>query len=243
MPPDAASTGGRSGGQRTVPHPQGRSAAEDGQSRASCLARKAREPSRGRRLATPLRDRRTPPDPPRERSVQGGSPDAGGLAPCGCPSTIGPRHSDNRVHASCPCAIRPHRRDADASARRRSGRLRFRPRGLGDRGRHVPAGKRRADQGRGDRCPETHRDQAKCAGEIELGLRAKDRATSLLAGREVTFHRVGRSYNRTVATVTVDDRDLGTELVRLGAAAWWPRGRPKPIWCEPGRRRVTSRRR
>jgi endonuclease YncB( thermonuclease family) len=91
--------------------------------------------------------------------------------------------------------------------------------------------------------PETHRDQAKCAGEIELGLRAKDRATSLLAGREVTFHRVGRSYNRTVATVTVDDRDLGTELVRLGVAAWWPRGRPKPIWCEPGRRGVTSRRR
>src|SRR3546814_6490340 len=58
MPPDAASTGGRSGGRRTVPHPQGRSTAEDGQSRASCLARKAREPSRGRRSATPLRDRR-----------------------------------------------------------------------------------------------------------------------------------------------------------------------------------------
>jgi micrococcal nuclease len=83
--------------------------------------------------------------------------------------------------------------------------------------------------------PETHRDQAKCAGEIALGLRAKDRATSLLAGREVTFHRIGRSYNRTVATVTVDGHDLGNELVHLGAAAWWPRGRPKPIWCEPRR--------
>ena len=41
--------------------------------------------------------------------------------------------------------------------------------------------------------PETHREQAKCAGEIALGLRAKDRTTSLLAGRQVTFHRVGRS--------------------------------------------------
>lgn len=48
--------------------------------------------------------------------------------------------------------------------------------------------------------PEAHRDKAKCAGEIALGLRAKDRATSLLAGREVTFHRVGRSYKRMVAT-------------------------------------------
>lgn len=67
--------------------------------------------------------------------------------------------------------------------------------------------------------PETHRNQAKCAGEIVLGSQTKDRATSLLAGREVTFHRVGRSYKRAVATVTVDGHDLGTELVRLGVAA------------------------
>lgn len=79
--------------------------------------------------------------------------------------------------------------------------------------------------------PETHRDQAKCAGEIVLGLRAKDRATALLAGREVTFRRVGRSYNRTVAIVVLDDQDLGTELVQIGVAAWWPRGRPRPDWC------------
>jgi endonuclease YncB( thermonuclease family) len=79
--------------------------------------------------------------------------------------------------------------------------------------------------------PETHRDQAKCAGEVVLGLRAKDRATVLFAGRDVTFHRVGRSYNRTVATVVLDGHDLGTELVRIGVAAWWPRGRPKPDWC------------
>lgn len=83
--------------------------------------------------------------------------------------------------------------------------------------------------------PETHRGQAKCAGEIVLGLRAKDRATSLLTGREVTFRRVGHSYDRTVATVTVDGHDLGTELVGLGAAAWWPRGRPKPDWCASAR--------
>ncbi len=48
----------------------------------------------------------------------------------------------------------------------------------------------------------------------------------MLAGRDVTFHRVGRSYNRTVATVVLDGHDLGTELVQIGVAAWWPRGRP-----------------
>ncbi|AUW57526.1 hypothetical protein C1T17_04795 [Sphingobium sp. SCG-1] len=67
--------------------------------------------------------------------------------------------------------------------------------------------------------PETHREQARCAGEVELGLRAKDQATSLLTGRDVTFRRIGRSYNRTVATVMPDGRDLGSELVRMGVAA------------------------
>jgi len=62
-------------------------------------------------------------------------------------------------------------------------------------------------------------ERARCAGETLLGLRAKDRATPLLAGREVTFRRIGRSYNRTVATVILDGRDLGTELVQIGVAA------------------------
>jgi endonuclease YncB( thermonuclease family) len=83
--------------------------------------------------------------------------------------------------------------------------------------------------------PETHRDQAKCAGEVTLGLHAKNRAAALLAGRDITFIRVGRSYRRTVATVMLDGRDLGNELVRQGVAAWWPRGRPKPDWCRQSR--------
>ena len=62
--------------------------------------------------------------------------------------------------------------------------------------------------------PETHRDQARCAGEIVLGLKAKERATALLAGRELTFRRVGRSDKRTVATVVLDGHDLGTEWCR-----------------------------
>lgn len=63
-----------------------------------------------------------------------------------------------------------------------------------------------------------------------LRLQAKDRATTLLAGREVTSRRVGRSYNRTVATVILDGHDFGTELMQIGVATWWPRGRQKPVW-------------
>src|SRR3546814_11944569 len=46
--------------------------------------------------------------------------------------------------------------------------------------------------------PETHRDQARCAGETLLGLRAKDRATALPAAPHVTVHRPGRTSNRPV---------------------------------------------
>ena len=31
--------------------------------------------------------------------------------------------------------------------------------------------------------------------------------------------------------VVLDGHDLGTELVQIGVASWWPRGRPKPVWC------------
>lgn len=67
---------------------------------------------------------------------------------------------------------------------------------------------------------ETHRDQAKCTSEIVLGLQAKDRAAALLAGRDVSSHRLGRSHNRSVANVVLDGHDLGAELVRIGVAAW-----------------------
>ena len=80
--------------------------------------------------------------------------------------------------------------------------------------------------------PETHRDQAKCAAELALGKAASARARALLDHRSVTFHRVGRSYNRTVARVTLDGRDLASELVAMGIARWWPRYRPKPDWCD-----------
>lgn len=78
---------------------------------------------------------------------------------------------------------------------------------------------------------EIHADQARCRVEIERGLRAKAAARTILEGRDVRFVRVGRSYNRTVARVTVDGRDLAATLVGMGAARWWPLHAPKPDWC------------
>lgn len=79
--------------------------------------------------------------------------------------------------------------------------------------------------------PETHAGQAKCRGEIALGRSATARARTLLDGRNVTITRVGRSYNRTVARVTLAGRDVGSELVATGVARWWPRWQRKPDWC------------
>lgn len=78
---------------------------------------------------------------------------------------------------------------------------------------------------------ETQPGEAKCRTEIARGKAATRAAIPLLKGRAVTFVRVGHSYNRTVATVTLDGQDLAGLLVARGIAAWWPRGRPKPDWC------------
>jgi endonuclease YncB( thermonuclease family) len=80
--------------------------------------------------------------------------------------------------------------------------------------------------------PETHRGQAKCRAEIALGQAAAARARALLDHRRVTFVRVGRSYNRTVARVTLDGRDLGETLMAMGVARPWPHYARKPDWCE-----------
>ena len=84
--------------------------------------------------------------------------------------------------------------------------------------------------------PETQRGQAKCQREIDAGRAATATARRLLAGRAVQLERVGRSYNRTVARVTLGGRDVAGELVRRGAARWWPRGAGKPDWCGRDRR-------
>ena len=80
--------------------------------------------------------------------------------------------------------------------------------------------------------PEIHADQAKCHAEIVLGEAAAARARALLDHRKVTFVRVGRSYNRTVARVRLDGRDLGETLIAMGAARPWPHYARKPNWCE-----------
>ncbi len=79
--------------------------------------------------------------------------------------------------------------------------------------------------------PETQRGQAKCRREIAAGRAATATARGLLQGRDVRLARLGRSYNRTVARVTLGGRDVAGALVRLGAARWWPRGARKPDWC------------
>lgn len=79
--------------------------------------------------------------------------------------------------------------------------------------------------------PEIHARQAKCRLEIERGEAASKRTRALLDGKAVTFERVGRSYNRTVARVRVDGRDLGATLIAMGAARPWLRHHPKPDWC------------
>lgn len=79
--------------------------------------------------------------------------------------------------------------------------------------------------------PETRAGQAHCPLEMTRGRVATERLRALIDQREVTFDRVGRSYHRTVARVSISGRDLGQLLIARGIARPWPRFAAKPDWC------------
>ena len=141
---------------------------------------------------------------------------------CGTKGDRGQRRVDDRPPpAGELCRASADRRRAAGPGARR----------LGTRWRHLPAGERLGARIAGIDALETHAGQAKCGGEIALGRSATARARTLLDGRTVTIMRVGRSYNRTFARVTLAGRDVGSELVATGVARWWPRWQGKPDWC------------
>jgi endonuclease YncB( thermonuclease family) len=79
--------------------------------------------------------------------------------------------------------------------------------------------------------PETG-GRARCASERALGARASERVATLLRTAErVVAVPVGRRdrYDRVVAYIVVDGRDLGEVLMAEGLARAW-RGRREP-WC------------
>lgn len=72
--------------------------------------------------------------------------------------------------------------------------------------------------------------RARCAYEADRALAAKARLTQILSGGEITIARDGVDrYGRTLATLRVNGRDVGEQLVAEGAAQRW-RGH-KAEWC------------
>lgn len=71
---------------------------------------------------------------------------------------------------------------------------------------------------------------AKCEGrrspyancDFAKGYRARDALRAFLATGPIQVQRLGPDrYGRTLARVTVNGRDAGEYLVRLGLARWW----------------------
>ena len=76
----------------------------------------------------------------------------------------------------------------------------------------------------------------KCDAELRLGEVARRRMVELLESGEIVIHpgdpqdgRLKDRYGRTLATVTVDGRDVGKILIAEGLARPWT-GRRMP-WC------------
>jgi micrococcal nuclease len=79
--------------------------------------------------------------------------------------------------------------------------------------------------------PETA-GRAQCGAERLRGEQAKLRVREILrsgASVEIEWHGRVDTYGRTIATVLVDGRDLGEELIAENLARPW-RGRREP-WC------------
>ena len=73
--------------------------------------------------------------------------------------------------------------------------------------------------------------RAACAYEADKALAAKARLGQLLSAGEITIARDGVDrYGRTLATLRVDGRDVGDQLVAEGAAQRWDGH--KAQWCE-----------
>lgn len=95
------------------------------------------------------------------------------------------------------------------------------------------------DLGSGDRyrlenidTPETG-PRAQCRAERDLGDRATARARAFIAGAgRLDVRRTGRidRYDRIIAFVRIDGRDLGELMIAEGLARPW-RGRREP-WCD-----------
>lgn len=78
--------------------------------------------------------------------------------------------------------------------------------------------------------PETR--FAKCDAERDLGLAAKERLEQLLEQGEVRVLESGREdrYGRSLASVTVDGRDVGDILIHEGLARPYEGGK-RASWC------------
>ncbi len=80
--------------------------------------------------------------------------------------------------------------------------------------------------------PETG-GRARCAAERQLGDRATRQARALITSADILdVRRTGRidRYDRIIAFIEVDGRDLGELLIAEGLARPW-RGRREP-WCD-----------
>lgn len=78
---------------------------------------------------------------------------------------------------------------------------------------------------------------AECEIERERGYVAKERVIELTRGKQVAVTRdYGRDrYKRLVVDISIDGRDLATQLIREGTHQVWDYdgGARKPDWCGP----------
>ncbi|MBA4160493.1 MAG: nuclease [Novosphingobium sp.] len=70
------------------------------------------------------------------------------------------------------------------------------------------------------RCKDARRERAWC--DYRAGYASRDALSAFLRSGQIKVHRQGVDrYGRTLATVTVNGKDVGSYLVQLKMARWW----------------------
>ncbi len=84
--------------------------------------------------------------------------------------------------------------------------------------------------------PEGSPQRAQCQRERDLAGAASDAARTLTRGRQVSVSRRHGtdSYGRQMVDLSVDGRDVASQLVGAGKLKRWnfDGGEPKPDWCK-----------
>jgi endonuclease YncB( thermonuclease family) len=75
--------------------------------------------------------------------------------------------------------------------------------------------------------------RAKCAEEGKLSVTSREFLKTMILGKTVNLSSLGKDkYGRLLANVSINETDVGTELLKNKLAVVYGKTDKKPVWCD-----------